>query len=418
MVKYLRQVRCTTPDECSLTDKREDVQMLRFSLVFCADDDMLSEIDDGNDEEENAGLSYAERAALKEKKRAQAKKRQQERAAQKRLEKLSKETPPEEATGLCAALYEYLRCLLGIPRQASDHDPTSIKGIRDHQLPARPTPLEIDTWTSRDSQRRDYIKLAVENKVNDHKANHPRCKPSQEEAIRKMATEEAAKMFDLANRVPRFQTRIRSENSAVVSYKAEWLSRAEAAFSRIAWPRITADWPNALTTPWNVTFMNTILVSFAECYRCGGIPGTFTIPASLDVPKWSEFYLQRWLSNKRSKFYQDQKDNEALATTQGTQELFQKKKNDKEKVAEKKAKSKVTFALLCPSTFYILHPMPTQFFHSLPPRATKQFLSISRHIQQSSACFSKMMTSIQILSKSTNPLLDSRRSRFNGEILN
>lgn len=249
-------------------------------------------------------------------------------------------------------MYEYLRCLLGIPRQASDSDPTSIQSLRDHQLPTRPTPLEIDDWTSRDSRRRDYIKTAVEKKVTNYTTKNPRCKSAQLDTIKKLATEEAAKAFDSAHRPPRFQSRIRSNNAAVVSYNSEWLSRAEAAFSRLGWPRITVDWPNALTTPWNRAFMNTVLVSFGECYKSGGIPQSFTIPASVDVPKWSQAFLHRWLSNKRSKFARDQKDNEALATAQGTQDLFQKVKDSKDRAAVKRAKSKVRSALNFPPTFY------------------------------------------------------------------
>ncbi|EGG09697.1 uncharacterized protein MELLADRAFT_95136 [Melampsora larici-populina 98AG31] len=145
-----------------------------------------------------------------------------------------------------------------------------------------------------------------------------------------------------ANRAPKkgFMSRVALATTSVQSYEPSRLAVAEASLAAAGFPRLTLQWNNTINTPWNSAVLNCLLGAWLECYNARGVPAYYDIPQSDKTPKPAKEILTKWLSGKRAKYSQEEKDKALIATPGGAEKYAKKAVESKDRKAMKALRTK------------------------------------------------------------------------------
>ncbi|EGG00872.1 uncharacterized protein MELLADRAFT_92937 [Melampsora larici-populina 98AG31] len=141
----------------------------------------------------------------------------------------------------------------------------------------------------------------------------------------------------------KFVSRVSQSTASIQSYKRTRLAIAEASMASMAsagFLRCTLQWTDALNTLRNSSMLNTLLNSWLECYYSKGVPSCYDIPKSDKTPKLAKEILTKWLTHKRARYNQENKDKTLLATTEGARKYVKKVVETKERRAMKALRTK------------------------------------------------------------------------------
>lgn len=264
----------------------------------------------------------------------------QQKAEESRLRKSPKsEVPP----GLTAAIHEWARALLGLPRQSTSPSSSQVdvSQITKHHLPASAEITEVEAWNNHNKNREDFIEYEIKQKMAQKLATMPKASATYKAEVKKGVTKEV--VAEWAKRTPKrgFTSRVALATTSLQSYEPSRLAVAEASLAAAGFPRLTLQWNNTINTPWNSAVVNCLLAAWLECYNSRGVPAYYDIPQSDDTPKLAKEILVKWLSGKRAKYSQQEKDKKLMATPEGVKQYAKKVVQSKDKKAMKAMRTKV-----------------------------------------------------------------------------
>jgi hypothetical protein len=172
---------------------------------------------------------------------------------------------------------------------------------------------------------------------------NPKASTAAKAELKKQITKEV--VADYSKRTPpaKFISRVALTTSSVQGYERSRLSVAEASLAAAGFPRLTLQWTSAINTPWNSAVLNTLLSTWLECYYTKGVPSYYDIPESDETPKLAKAILLKWLSGKRAKYSQEEKDKVLIETPEGREKFVKKVVDTKERKAMKAIRTKVLY---------------------------------------------------------------------------
>ncbi|EGG05604.1 uncharacterized protein MELLADRAFT_87870 [Melampsora larici-populina 98AG31] len=292
---------------------------------------------------EDEGLTFEQTAAAKYQRMQDGQRKaadRQQKAEESRLRKSPKtEAPP----GLTAAIHEWSRALLGLPRQSTSPSSSQVdvSQITKHHLPAPAKITEVEAWNSHNKNCEDFIEYEIKQKMAQKLATNPKASNTYKAELKKIVTKEV--VAEWANRAPKkgFMSRVALATTSVQSYEPSRLSLAEASLAAAGFPRLTLQWNNTINTPWNSAVLNCLLAAWLECYNARGVPDYYDIPQSDETPKLAKEILTKWLSGKRAKYSQEENDKALIATPGGAEKYAKKVVESKDRKAMKALRTKV-----------------------------------------------------------------------------
>jgi hypothetical protein len=289
------------------------------------------------------GLTFEQTAAAKYQKIKEGKKKAIEKKEKNDDARLRKTPTSHIPSGLTSAIHEWVRALLGLPRQSVS--PTSprvdIHTVTRHHLPEEAKTTEVEAWSNHSKNRSEYLDSTITQKMAQRLAANPKASPAAKAELKKQISKEV--IADYSKRTPpgKFVSRIAQTTASIQSYDKSRLAIAEASLASCGFPRLTLQWTSALSTAWNTAVIDTLVASWLECYNSRGVPACYDIPTSDDTPKLAKQILTKWMSNKRRQFRQELKDKQLISTPEGQQTYVNKKLEAKDKKAMQAIKKKV-----------------------------------------------------------------------------
>ncbi|EGF97439.1 uncharacterized protein MELLADRAFT_85355 [Melampsora larici-populina 98AG31] len=115
-------------------------------------------------------------------------------------------------------------------------------------------------------------------------------------------------------------SRVALATTSVQSYEPSRLALAEASLAAAGFPRLTLQWNNTINTPWNSAVLNCLLAAWLES---------------------GQRILTKWLSGKRAKYSQEEKDKALIATPGGAEKYAKRLLESKDRKAMKALRTKV-----------------------------------------------------------------------------
>ena len=105
-----------------------------------------------------------------------------------------------EATGLKAAIHEWARALLGLPRQSSSPTPSSssstlTKHLEQH-LPVAASEAEVEAWTKHSTRRSNFIDDSVKKEMTRLLLSNPRATDAAKHELKKKVTKQIVEAYE------------------------------------------------------------------------------------------------------------------------------------------------------------------------------------------------------------------------------
>lgn len=292
---------------------------------------------------EDQGLTFEQTAAAKYQKIKDGKKKAIEKREKNDDARLRKSAPSNIPTGLTSAIHEWVRALLGLPRQSGS--PTSLRvdihTVTQHHLPAEAKITEVEAWSNYSKNRSEYLESTINQKMGQRLAANPKASPAAKAELKKQISKEVIANYSKRTPPARFVSRVAPTTASIQSYDKSRLALAEASLASCGFPRLTLQRTSALSTAWNSAVIETLVTSWLECYNSRGVPACYDIPTSDETPKLAKQILTKWMSNKRAQFRQELKDKQLISTPEGQQTYVNKKLQAKDKKAMQAIRKKV-----------------------------------------------------------------------------
>lgn len=288
----------------------------------------------GEDEEES-GVNYTQQVVIKYRKGKEGKKRAAQLKEAREEQRLRKTVIPMEATGLKAAIHEWARALLGLPRQSSSPTPSSssstlTKHLEQH-LPVAASEAEVEAWTKHSTRRSNFIDDSVKKEMTRLLLSNPRATDAAKHELKKKVTKQIVEAYEKSHPAVRFRSSVAKATASVVTYDSSRLSYAEAALSQCGFPRLTFQWGSALSSSWNQATINSLVASWLDCYNARGVPASFIIDESiLEVPRLAKEILMTWVQHKRQLYSTQSKEKILISQAGGAAKLEKKLMSDKD----------------------------------------------------------------------------------------
>ncbi|EGF97993.1 uncharacterized protein MELLADRAFT_84102 [Melampsora larici-populina 98AG31] len=288
-------------------------------------------------EAEDQGLTFQQKAAAKHQKMKDGKKKAVETKQKNEEARLRKAPNDNIPSGLTSAIHEWARALLGLPRQSTSPNSSQIdvSKVTQHHLPKTAEVTEVEAWSNHNKSRSDFIEFEINQKMAQKLTTNPKASLTYKAELKKAITKEVVAQWGKKTPPGKFISRVAQTTASIQSYERTRLAIAEASLASAGFPRCTLQWTNAINTPWNSAMLNTLLNSWLECYYSKGVPSCYDIPESDETPKLAKEILTKWLTHKRARYNQEEKDKTLLATPEGARKYVKKVVETKERRAMK-----------------------------------------------------------------------------------
>ena len=284
-------------------------------------------------------MNYTQQVVVKYRKGKDGKKRAAQLKEAREEQRLRKTVIPVEAAGLKAAIHEWARALLGLPRQSSAPSPSSsssssstlTKHLETH-LPLAASEAEVEAWTRHSTRRSNFINDSVKKEMTRLLLSNPRATDAAKHELKKNVTKRTVEAYEKSHPAVRFQSSVAKATASVVTYDSSRLSYAEAALSQSGFPRLTFQWGNALSSSWNQATINSLVASWLDCYNARGVPASYIIDESLlEVPRLAKEILTTWVQHKRQLYSTQSKEKILISQAGGAAKLEKKLMSVKDK---------------------------------------------------------------------------------------